>query len=138
MRNKLKNKHTEEFYESRYKEYKQWLKDKKLENPFSSQSAFQVAWDDYRKKGSKNPLRQMKYDTQFNTRLDTARSEFEFLKAANIDTDLKLKDLKKMTTQEFFQKFEDEIREFRKEMKTSGLNSYNANRLVAMHFFGSK
>ena len=80
----------------------------------------------------------MKYDTQFNTRLDTARSEFEFLKAANIDTDLKLKDLKKMTTQEFFQKFEDEIREFRKEMKTSGLNSYNANKLVAIHFFGSK
>ena len=138
MRNKLKNKHTEEFYESRYKEYKQWLKDKKLENPFSSQSAFQVAWDDYRKKGSKNPLRQMKYDTQFNTQLDTARSEFEFLKAANIDTDLKLKDLKKMTTQEFFQKFEDEIKEFRKEMKTSGLNSYNANKLVAIHFFGSK
>ena len=69
----------------------------------------------------------MKYDTQFNTQLDTARSEFEFLKAANIETDLKLKDLKKMTTQEFYQKFEDEIREFRKEMKTSGLNSYNAN-----------
>ena len=48
----------------------------------------------------------MKYDTQFHTQLDTARSELEFLKAANIDTDLKLKDLKKMTTQEFYQKFE--------------------------------
>ncbi len=138
MRIKLKNKHTEEFYKDRYQEFKKWCKDKHLENPFSSQAAFQVAWYKNRKNGSKDPLRQIKYDTQFNTRLDTARSEFEFLKAANIDTDLKLKDLKKMTTQEFFDKFEDEIREFRKEMKTAGLNSYNANKLVAIHFFGSK
>ena len=43
MRNKLKNKHTEEFYKDRYQEYKEWCKSKELENPFSSQSAFQVA-----------------------------------------------------------------------------------------------
>lgn len=138
MKVRIKNQHTQEFYDQRYKEYKSWLKDKKLENPFDSQNAFEAAWDNYREEGSKNPLRQMKYDTQYQTQIDTARAELEFIKTANIDTELKLKDLKKMTTQEFYKQFEEEIAEYRKEMKNAGLNSYNANKLIAMHFFGSK
>lgn len=138
MKIKIKNQHSEEFYRTKYNEYKEWCREKKLTNPFTSQNGFESAWDTYREEGSKNPLRQMKYDTQFNTQLETARSELEFLRTANIGKDLKLKDLKLMSTQDFYERFKDEINSFRKDLKASGLNSYEANKIIAMHFYGSQ
>lgn len=138
MKTKIKNQHSEEFYRTKYNEYKEWCRDKGLTNPFTSQNGFESAWDTYREEGSKNPLRQMKYDTQYETQIDTARAELEFLKASNLGENVKLKDLKLMSTQEFYNLYKDEIEAYRADIKSAGYNSYNANKLIAIHFYGSK
>ena len=43
-----------------------------------------------------------------------------------------------MSTQDFYERFKDEINSFRKDLKASGLNSYEANKIIAMHFYGSQ
>ena len=120
MKIKYKNQHTDEFYRKRYNEYKEWCRDKGLTNPFTSQNAFESAWDTYREEGSKNPLRQMKYDTQFETQIDTARAELEFLKASNLGENVKLKDLKLMSTSEFYNMYKEEIEAYRRDIKSAG------------------
>ena len=80
----------------------------------------------------------MKYDTQYETQIDTARAELEFLKASNLGDNVKLKDLKLMSTQEYYNLYKDEIEPYRADIKSAGYNSYNANKLIAIHFYGSK
>lgn len=138
MKSKLIYGHSADFYEKKYEKVKQWARSKKIQLPWKDQTGFEIAYDDYRRKGSKNPLSTIKYNLQYKTDLETAKAELQFIKAANINDKVKLKDLKSMTTQEFYDKYKNEIEDYRNELKKGyGINSYQANKLISMHFFGS-
>ena len=159
----MKYTHSTKFYKKKYAEIKKWAdeKNKKIREknekirkinekgqktrpfepyidlPWKSMEGFITTYDDYIKKGSNNPTQKMKYNLQqYNTDYETVIAERRFLKAANLDM-VSLKDLKKMSTADFYEKYEKEISEFRNELRGSGLNSYQANKIIAMHFFGS-
>lgn len=138
MKSNLKYGHSASFYKDKYDKMKEWARSKGIILPWKDQVGFEVTYDDYRRRGSKNPISTMKYNIQYKTDLDTARAELQFIRSANIDDKVKLKELKNMTTQDFYNKYKDEIESYREELKKGyGINSYQANKLISMHFFGS-
>ena len=137
MKVKIKYNHSTQFYEEKWQELQQWSKKYKVELPYKNRWQFQQDYYTTQLEGSKNVMREIKYGLRWNTEMKTARAELGFLEEANIEHNLKLKDLKIMTPQEFYEMFYNEIESYRNDMKTLGINSYHINQLIALHFFGS-
>lgn len=135
---KRKYNSSEAFYNKKWNELKQWAKKEhiNLKDNGVTKYSFKTQYDSYRME-SKHPLREMQYSLKYNTTRETAKAEMAFLKASGLDKGVRLKDLKKMETSEFYDKYKNEIEAYRDDMKTLGLSSYQANRLLAIHFFGS-
>lgn len=134
-----------EFYDKKFDTLVNWVKDKnkniedennKIKLPWNNVEAFTETYLDYRRKGSKNPLKTMEYRLQYKTDYNTVMAERAWLKAHNKEL-ISLKELKTMTTQDFYDKFKDDIEEYRKEAKAQGVNSYRANKMISNFFFGS-
>lgn len=138
MKSKRKRQYNkkEEFYDKKYNTLVNWAKKKNIELPWNNVEAFTETYLDYRRKGSKNPLKSMEYNLQYNTDYKTVMAERAWLRANNKEV-LSLKELKTMSTQDFYDKFKDDIEEYRKEAKAQKINSYRANKMISNFFFGS-
>lgn len=136
MKSKRQYNKKAEFYDNKYDTLVEWAKKKKIKLPWDNVEAFTETYLDYRRKGSKNPLKSMEYNLQYNTDYKTVMAERAWLRANDKEV-ISLKELKTMSTQDFYDKFKDDIEEYRKEAKAQGANSYIANKMISNFFFGS-
>lgn len=145
MKSKRQYNKKSEFYDKKFDTLVNWVKDKnknikdennKIKLPWNNVEAFTETYLDYRRRGSKNPLKSMEYNLQYKTDYNTVMAERAWLRANNKDL-ISLKELKTMSTQDFYDKFKDDIEEYRKEAKAQGANSYIANKMISNFFFGS-
>lgn len=136
MKSKRQYNKKAEFYDKKFDTLVNWAKKKNIELPWDNVEAFTETYLDYRRKGSKNPLKSMEYNLQYNTDYNTVMAERAWLRANNKEV-ISLKELKTMSTQDFYDKFKDDIEAFRKDAKAKGANSYIANKMISNFFFGS-
>lgn len=136
MKSKRQYNKKAEFYDKKFDTLVNWAKDKEIKLPWDNVEAFTETYLDYRRKGSKNPLKTMEYRIQYKTDYNTVMAERAWLRAHNKEV-IPLKELKTMSTQDFYDKFKKDIEEYRKEVKSKGLNSYEANKMISNFFFGS-
>ena len=142
MKSKRQYNKKAEFYNKKYNTLVEWAKNKNIKLPWDSNNVednvekFTETYLDYRRKGSKNPLKSMEYNLQYNTDYNTVIAERAWLKAHGKEV-ISLKELKTMSTQDFYDKFKDDIEAFRKDAKSQGFNSYEANKMISNYFFGS-
>lgn len=136
MKSKRQYNKKADFYEKKFNTLVDWAKKKNIDLPWDNQEAFTETYLDYRRKGSKNPLKSIEYNLQYNTDYNTVMAERAWLRAHNKEV-ISLKELKTMSTQDFYDKFKDDIEAFRKDAKAQGFNSYEANKMISNYFFGS-
>lgn len=136
MKSKRQYNKKAEFYDKKFDTLVNWAASKNIELPWDNVEAFTETYLDYRRKGSKNPLKSMEYNLQYNTDYNTVMAERAWLRAHDKEV-ISLKELKTMSTQDFYDKFKDDIEAFRKDAKAQGFNSYEANKMISNYFFGS-
>lgn len=136
MKSKRQYNKKAEFYDKKFDTLVNWAKKKEIKLPWDNVEAFTETYLDYRRKGSKNPLKTMEYRLQYKTDYNTVMAERAWLRAHDKEV-ISLKELKTMSTQDFYDKFKKDIEEYRKEVKSQGLNSYEANKMISNFFFGS-
>lgn len=137
MSKKTNYNHSNKFFSKKWKELKAWAKKQMVKLPYANKWQFEQDYYTTKEEGSKNVMGDIKYGLQYNTNYKTAKAEYNFLKEAGIKADMKLKQLKLMTTAEFYEQYANEIENFRTDMRTLGYNTTVQNHLVAIHFFGS-
>ena len=109
--------HSTDFYVQKYKEIKGYILDKGLDDPYSNLTDFINDYESMRREGSKNVMKDLKYFSQHETSYKTARAMLA--KAREFGSDLKLEDLKDMSTREFAELYYDQIKAEMKGFKTS-------------------
>lgn len=129
----MKYKHSQKFYDTRYNKYKATMK--KLGIVPIKKGAFISAYDSIAEK-SKNPMKDIIYSSQYGTAYNYALAEKKAL--ANIGTKVKLEELKKMTTQEFADKYAIELYNVRRSLLAAGKSRSEVNLLISQQWFGSK
>ncbi len=134
----MKYKHSINFYKKRYKEIKRFAKEKGIDNPYHNLSDFVFDYNYIQAEGSKNVMYDLKYDIQYDTKRETARAEMKVLKELKLDKGVKIKDLKKMSTQEFASIYQDKIEEQYWSMRSDGMSSVSAKAFISTYWFGSK
>ena len=116
-------KHSIDFFEAKYRDIIDYTREKGIENPYHSLNQFISDYEDLRKKGSKNVMKDIKYFTQHEVSYNTAKAMFE--KVKEFGGPEKLKDLKDMKTQDFAAKYLDELKASQEEAYTMYGNSIN-------------
>lgn len=129
----MKYKHSQQFYNTRYNKYKATMK--KLGIVPIKKGAFISAYDSIAEK-SKNPMKDIVYSSQYGTAYNYALAEKKAL--AQIGTKVKLEELKKMTTQEFADKYAIELYNARKALFAAGKSRSEVALLISQQWFGSK
>ena len=129
----MKYKHSQKFYDARYNKYKATMK--KLGIVPIKKGAFISAYDSIAEK-SKNPMKDIIYSSQYGTAYNYALAEKKAL--AQIGTKVKLEELKKMTTQEFADKYAIELYNARRSLLAAGKSRSEVNLLISQQWFGSK
>ena len=128
-------KHSDAFYKKAYREYTLNVR-AKLGKPMSYTN-FRSAWDLASEEGIKNKQRYLYYSTMYETKYETALSEYKALKDMGIK-DVKLKSLQKMDTQSFAGLYQTEIQKmFDAEFNRTG-SKKAARELISTYWFGSK
>ena len=128
----MKYKHSQKFYDTRYNKYKATMK--KIGIVPIKKGAFIAAYDSIAEK-SKNPMKDIIYSSQYGTAYNYALAEKKAL--AQLGTKVKLEDLKKMTTQEFADKYSKELYAARKQLFSQGKNKGEVALLISQQWFGS-
>lgn len=111
------NRHNTDFYVEKYREITNYALDKGLEVPYRNLTEFISEYEAVRASGSKRVMAELKYYTQHETSYKTARAMLA--KAREFGSDLKLEDLKDMSTREFAELYYDQIKAEMKGFKTS-------------------
>lgn len=128
----MKYKHSQKFYDTRYNKYRAEMK--RLGLVPVKKGAFISAYDSIAEK-SKNPMKDIIYSSQYGTAYKYALAEKRAL--ANIGTKVKLEDLKKMTTQEFADKYATELYNARRSLLAAGKHPSEVALLISQQWFGS-
>ena len=133
MKKKKSNyKHTANFYNNKYAEYKRGVK--AIGGTALNKNAFIEAYE--YKQGQKKPIiKELIYDSKYGTKLKTAKAELKALKDIGISANLE--DLKSMTTQDFAATYAAELSRAYKDAIKSGATSSGAALLISQQWFGS-
>lgn len=132
----MKNNHTEEFYMKKYKELKQFADDKNITFPYKNIREFKSTWNALREDGIKNVDKAMKYGLQYETGYKTALAEYRVAKELGID--VKLKELKQMTTTDFAERNQSKIMQMYHDKRAEGLTGDQAGAFISTYWFGSE
>lgn len=137
----MKYKHSAKFYKTRYNKYKAEMK--KLGLPPMKEGSFISTYDAIAEKAAKsktpvkvNPMKEIIYSARYGTNYNSAIAEKAALAKAGIKA--KLEDLKKMTTQEFADKYATELYNTRRQLLAAGKTKSEVNLLISQQWFGSK
>ena len=105
---------------------------------FFGYSQFREAYKTLKKRGVKDPIGKIAYDLTSKQSKETIQAELKALGIAEDEMRKEANKLKKITTREFYEQNKALIDAKRAELKANGNNSYNANKIIATYFFGSK
>lgn len=131
--------HSNAYYKQKFKELKEYAQENNLDFYWRNAAEFQDDYDKVKNAGSKNVMKDMKYGLKYETDYKTALGEYNALREQGLlDGSVKFKDLKTMSTRDFYERYKDVIEEYRSTLKDLGFNSYSANKLVALMYFGSE
>ncbi len=83
-----------------------------------------------KEEGVTNITGEMKYGMKYQTHYKTARAERSMLKGLDVN-DVKLQDLKEMSTTEFAERYEKEIMQSYKTYRAQGMTAKEAGALVS-------
>lgn len=133
----MKYKHSERYYREKYSEIVKFAKEKGINNPYKNLNEFRMDYNDIKDSGSKNVMYEMKYNLQYDTSIKTARQELGILKELGLEKGVKLKDLKKMSTQDFAAKYQEQIEDEYWQLRNSGVSASKAKFLISTYWFGS-
>lgn len=128
----MKYKHSKKFYDSRYKKYKAEMK--KLGITPIKKGAFVSTYDALAEK-SKNPMKDIVYSAQYSTKYKNALAEKKALSKVGIN--VKLEDLKKMSTYDFADMYANELAAAYRDERAKGSSAEAAKLLISQQWFGS-
>ena len=133
MKKKKSNyKHTANFYNNKYAEYKRGVK--AIGGTALNKNAFIEAYE--YKQGQKKPIiKELIYDSKYGTKLKTAKAELKALKDIGISANLE--DLKSMTTQDFADVYAKEIAKSFNDYRAAGKSLNDTYDLISQMWFGS-
>ena len=134
----MKYRHSDKFFDEKWEDFKQFCRDKGIINPYQNKSQYINEWEGWQESGVKNIDRIIKYDAQFETRYKTALTEYQRLKELDPDSVLKFKDIKKMTTSEFAEMYNNQINAMYHNLRGSGMSSEDAQAYNSAYWFGSE
>ena len=134
--------HSEEFYDKKYKQLKEWAKEvgaeDVLEVHVKNKNKFIQFYETIKNKGYQNVDKALKYKLFYNTDYNTALAQYNIVKEVTGDEEVRLKDFKQMKHKEFVELYEDEINEYYASLTAKGLTSKEAQWYISRNFFGSK
>lgn len=131
-----KNSHSQEFYDKKFKEIKQFAEDKGIDFPFKSRREFISTWNALKEDGIKQIDRTIKYSLQYNTDYKTALAEYKVSKELGLD--YTFRGLKKLTTTEFAEQNQDRIMDLYNAKKEEGMSAAQAGAFISTYWFGSE
>lgn len=131
-----KNSHSQEFYDKKFKELKQYAEDKGIEFPFKSKREFISNWNALKEDGVKQIDRAIKYGMQYSTDYKTALAEYRVSKELGLD--YTFRGLKKLTTTEFAEQNQDRIMDLYNTKKNEGMSAAQAGAFISTYWFGSE
>lgn len=131
-----KNNHSQEFYNKKFNEIKQYAQDKGVDFPFKSVREFESTWNALKEDGVKQIDRSIKYNLQYNTDYKTALAEYRVSKELGLD--YTFRGLKKLTTTEFAEQNQDAIMDLYNAKKNEGMTAAQAGAFISTYWFGSE
>lgn len=129
--------HSDSFWLKRYNDVKAFTQKKGITFPFKSVREFISDYRAIKADGVKNVMKEIKYSLQYQTSYKTALAEKRALKEANVQAP-SFKELKTISTQEFAEKYKDELITNYHSLKAQGMSSVNAREFISNYWFGSK
>ena len=127
-------KHSQEFYERKFTEVKEYIEKKGLDNPYgNSLTKFISDYESIRDEGSKNVMKDIKYYIQYETSYQTARGMLQ--KVREFGGSERFKELKGMTTREFAEKYIDQLKADQAQARSMFGSSYS--QMIGIWWFGS-
>lgn len=130
------SKHSDEFYKNKYQKLKEYARSKNIRNPYRSWRDFKSDYLEVLSTGDKKVMRTMKYNLEYNTDYKTALRAYQAAKEAG--EDIKFRDVKKMTTQEFAHDHQDLIMRMYDQKKSEGMKASEAGEFISNYWFGSE
>lgn len=131
-----KNSHSQEFWNKKYNEIREYANDKGITFPFKSVREFESTWNALKEDGVKQIDRTIKYSLQYNTDYKTALAEYKVSKELGLD--YTFRGLKKLTTTEFAEQNQDRIMELYNTKKEEGMSAAQAGAFISTYWFGSE
>jgi hypothetical protein len=128
--------HSEKYFEQKYAELQQYAEAKNIEFPYWNIEEFKSDYMDVLGQGSKNVMKDIKYNMQYETSYKTALAEKRALKE-ELDIDVKLQDLQIMSTREFADNHLDELEAAYDKLRASGKSPLGAKLAISRYWFGS-
>ncbi len=126
--------HSQEFYERKFAEVKEYIEIKGLENPYgNSLTKFISDYEAIKDEGAKNVMKDLKYYLQYETSYNTARSMLQ--KVREFGGPEKLKELKGMNTRDFAERYLNELRIEQEQAKSIYGEGYSE--MIGIWWFGS-
>lgn len=128
--------HTKDYFERKYAELREFADTKGVEFPYSNLNEFISDYQDV-SLSSKNVMKDMKYNLQYETSYKTALTELRVLRGTG-DTETKLKELKQMSTRDFAEEHRDQIMADYNVFKKYAGSSSAAKAMISTYWFGSE
>lgn len=128
--------HTLEFYKKKYRELQDFADLKGIESPYRNIDEFISDYQDVAL-SSKNVMKDMKYNLQYETSYKTALAELRTLREIGDDS-TKLKELKQMSTRDFAEQHRDQIMADYNVFKKNVGSSSAAKAMISTYWFGSE
>ena len=130
------SKHTDKYYQERYKKIKIYAKQKGIKNPYRSWRDFKSDYLEVLSTGEKKVMNTIKYNLQYNTSYKTALAAYQA--AREEGKNYTLKEIKMMTTTEFARENKDLIMKMYKEKMAEGKKAGEAGDFISNYWFGSE
>lgn len=124
--------HTDEFYQKQYEKY---LSEIKTGSAFKNFNSFKAAYKTYEASGIKDIRKNFVYQTDYEIDYNTYKAERDIMK--KIGYKVKKKDLLRMSTQQFADKYKNEIFNAYNSYKKKGMSGKEAEQMISQNFFGS-
>ena len=131
-----KNSHSQEFWNKKYNEIREYANSKGITFPFKSVREFESTWNALKEDGIKQIDRSIKYSLQYSTDYKTALAEYKVSKELGLD--YTFRGLKKLTTTEFAEQNQDRIMELYNTKKEEGMSAAQAGAFISTYWFGSE
>lgn len=132
------SKHSDEFYKNKYQQLKDYARSRGIRDPYRSWRDFKSDYLEVASTGDKKVMKTMKYNLEYNTDYKTALKAYQTLKKENKDEDIKLRDIKKMTTREFAHDYKDLIMKTYRDKLSEGVKASEAGAFISNYWFGSE